>query len=642
MNLESKTNNRPLRVGLALAAMVVVTIAFSAGSSRGDGVAAPADPVAMVNGEPISRADLSQCLIEAHGKHMLREMAALEVARQRGRERKVAVTRGDVDAEELRSLPPEVLDKPAGVDREKAMDSYLANEGLTRVDWRLLMECTASLRKQVAVPEPSEAQLRQLFNRKYGEHVAVRAIQVRTPAHMTRVEERLAKEPFEIVAREESDDKDAASKGGLVPAFDRDDPSIPLAVREAAFALNAKGDTSDRIDAGDFLFKLKLVERSKPTERTLENERKELTALLRERLISIQVKNELQLLLDGSEIDVLDPILRQQTGKEPVTGLSAPSAVATAPGAANSAVARVNGESISRAAMTDLLIESHGQRMLLLLIARQVVRQKAREGGVRVTPADVETEQVLWMTRDMLKYDGKDRERMLDDYLTRNSLTRVDWRLTMERNALLRKLVVVPLPTEQQLRLAFNHLFGERVKIREIRVRTLTEMRSVEDRLANGRPFEEVALSPTLNTQKRTQDATLEFSKDDERIPEAVRGVAFALKDEPGAVSGRINSEGFLYKIKIIKCIEPDTDKTRFEDERGKLSAQIMESKTRIQMNTTLIGMLAKAKKEILDPVLRQQFEKSQAAAPAAPTTAPALTITPAGKSQAPPAPAAP
>ena len=631
MRIKIEALNLSRRAGLALAGWVAVTLACAGGSAWAGPTSVPGDPVATVNGEPISRAELSQCLIEARGKHMLRELETLEVARQRARERKVAVTRGDIETEELRSLPQDVLDKPVGGERDKAMDAYLANEGLTRVDWRLLMECMAWLRKQVVVPEPTETQLRQLFNRKYGEHVIVRAIQVRTPAQMAHAEERLAREPFELVAKEESQDKDAASHGGLLPEFDRDEPAIPLAVREAAFGLKADGELSDRIDAGDFVFKVKLVKRLPAVACKFEEERKDLTRLLRDRLTSIQVKNELQLLLDGCDIEVVDPALKDQANQEPFSWLAAPPIIAL--GSANPVVARVNSEPISRATMTDLLIEAHGLNILEWVAQLHVVRQKAREVGVRVLPADVESEQVQWMTKDMLQSDGKARESMLDDYLARKGLTRVDWRLKLECNALLRKMVVVPEPTEQQLRVEFNHTFGEQVKIRMIRVRTQAEMSRVDDRLTRGRSFEEVAQDPALNTQKPSADATLKFSRDDERVPDAVRGVAFALKDEPGSVSGRINAEGFLYKIKFIKLIEPDADKSRFEDERGKLAAQAREGMTRVQMNRVLLGLLRQTKTEILDPILRDQFEKAKAAQPASPTTAPASPAPVSGKS---------
>lgn len=276
--------------------------------------ARPTDPIAKVNGEPVSRERLTELLYEAHGRRMLQALLALEIVKQRARERKVTVTQADIDNEQTRYMPEEIL-RLEPQERERVLDDYLDRHGLTRVELRLAIERNAYLRKLLAdMPEPAEKDLRELFNRMHGEKVRVRHIQVRTFDRMAEVNRRLNRgEKFEDVARDLSENKATAANGGLLEPFDRNEPRIPKEVREVAFdGLSSIGDVSGDINADGFIHKISLDERVPPAKVKFEDERPKLAALVRERMIRLQMNFELSTMVPAAEIEILDPILKQQ------------------------------------------------------------------------------------------------------------------------------------------------------------------------------------------------------------------------------------------------------------------------------------------------------------------------------------------
>ncbi|MDD4890812.1 MAG: peptidyl-prolyl cis-trans isomerase [Phycisphaerae bacterium] len=281
-------------------------------------VAGPgADPVAKVNGQPIGREQMTQLLLDAYGKKLLKVVVSLEVAKQQAKAKNLTITRADIDDEEAKSFPDELRKLPDN-ERVRLLDDYLERNGFTRVEWRLFIERQAYLRKLCSnLPPPDEKLVRQLFNRNHGERVEVRDLEVESWAKMNEAKKRLAnKEPFELVAREMSLNKTTAPLGGLLKPFDVKDPNMPEDIREAAFLLKKPGDRSDEINYNGRIHLLQLVKRYPPENVKFEDVSDKLTAQVREIQIRQQMEFSLRTILAGADIEIFDPILRKQVEKD--------------------------------------------------------------------------------------------------------------------------------------------------------------------------------------------------------------------------------------------------------------------------------------------------------------------------------------
>ena len=181
----------------------------------------------------------------------------------------------------------------------------------------------------------------------------------------------------------------------------------------------------------------------------------------------------------------------------------------------------------------------------------------------------------------------------------------------MERNAYLRKLVVVPEPTDAQLRVRFDRVYGQRVEVRDIAVSTPAEMAKVRQRLENKEDFAKVAAELSADkSAKKSGGLLAPFSRDDANIPQELREVAFTTLHEPKDISGDVNVGDYIHVLQLIRFIPP-ADK-KFEDVRDSLAASFRVEAVRMQMNVRLRTLRVGADVEVLDPVVKQQIEKDQ------------------------------
>ncbi len=288
------------------------------------GAAVQADPVAKVNGQPISRGQLTDLLIQARGRQMRQLMVALEAVRQQAQAKKLTVTPADLAAEELASFPEE-LKNLAPAERDSVLDQYLERNNLTRTHWRLAMERQAYVRKLSAAQSPAatEEELRELFGRTYGEKVEVLHIQVDSAADLRTAKERLDKgEEFAKVAGEMSTNETSRKNGGLLKAFDLHEENVPEEIRQAAFALDKPGRRTE-IQYRDHYHLLQLVRRIAPQDVKFEDVKADLARRLGEQVVRARMNYLLRAVPLEATIEVLDPVIREQIAKAR-TDLSAP------------------------------------------------------------------------------------------------------------------------------------------------------------------------------------------------------------------------------------------------------------------------------------------------------------------------------
>ena len=269
--------------------------------------------MATVNGRPIYMQQLTDPLVEAHGLLMAEMLVADALVEQEALARGIAVTEADVSQENVRSLRGFLGDQVNADQRERLLDNLLSQRGLTHASWDATMRRNALLRKMVQ-PQVviSDSMIKEEFSRAYGEKVQISHIQLPT---LTEAEKILAmlndKAEFADLARRYSTNTLTAKNGGALPAFTRDDASVPQAIREAAFALK-ENQYSGIVSVGESFNVLKLYKRTVPEQVSLETVQDKLRADLTERIVQQMQVNALTRLRAEAEVQFINPSLQKQ------------------------------------------------------------------------------------------------------------------------------------------------------------------------------------------------------------------------------------------------------------------------------------------------------------------------------------------
>jgi foldase protein PrsA len=240
--------------------------------------------VATIRGEPITVKDLEPVLIDGYGLNVLLEIVQLDLAREECAKLHIVVTPQDIDREKeitLRDLKrsvqatepyttttqPSVDDDISPQEAQQLLDQILAQQHITQPEFDIWMEINANLRK-IAEPQVSsqitDDAVRQQFNVMYGEKVVVHYIVCWNMNEAADVRRDLAAgKSFEEVARARSHDRESAPSGGELPPFTLQDGRFPPEFKQLAFTMK-KGDISDPLEIGQFIYIMKLVDRIPP------------------------------------------------------------------------------------------------------------------------------------------------------------------------------------------------------------------------------------------------------------------------------------------------------------------------------------------------------------------------------------------
>jgi hypothetical protein len=204
----------------------------------------PSDPVAVINGEAVTRAQLADECVSRKGQEILETMIARKLIDQAIRARKMEVTAAEIDAE-----IEHVAQTVAGLGREAWLRTLDKERGISPVQYaRDIIYPTLALRK-LAAPQVqvTEQDLRDAFEAQFGEKLRCRIIMVDKLRVGQDVWEELKKNPggFEKVAQTQSIDVTSRSLGGLLgEPITRH--AHPRNVSDAAFLQLVDGDPKDQ------------------------------------------------------------------------------------------------------------------------------------------------------------------------------------------------------------------------------------------------------------------------------------------------------------------------------------------------------------------------------------------------------------
>jgi parvulin-like peptidyl-prolyl isomerase len=285
-----------------------------------------ADVIARVGTVAITKDQLLQPMIEAHGLSFLLHIVQLELARQAAAQQGVKVTADDFrderkltfkrmfeesdaalrdkirEAKEAKdNATVQKLEAELNADKEGLLDQYLqqqyvqSKQYVSRTEFDLVLQTNCFLRKIAeASPElknalTDEVLLKQ-FNAEFGEKIVVRHIQANNAADLQEAKNRLDKgENFADVAKAMSTNKNTAPLGGAVPPFTINSTNVPKAFREAAFALK-NGEVSDIVQAENSFHLIKVENRIAPKVAKFENVKEGIRARLYDQILQAAVK----------------------------------------------------------------------------------------------------------------------------------------------------------------------------------------------------------------------------------------------------------------------------------------------------------------------------------------------------------------
>jgi parvulin-like peptidyl-prolyl isomerase len=308
-------------------------------------------------------------------------------------------------------------------------------------------------------------------------------------------------------------------------------------------------------------------------------------------------------------------------------------------------IATIDTLSITREDLEAPLFAGYGLNMLIKVAQLKIVRAEVQKQGLMVTEKDVNAERERYLKSlfneekdpDLLRLNteleqaekAKDEKRaqavredlarernvLLEQLLQQQKLSRADFDLFIETSTYLRALAQVRLAktpiTEEALRAAFNHLYGEKIQVRDIQLGNLQEATEAKRRLAAGEDFATVAREMSRDPAAAQLGGELPpFSRETPGLPQQFKDVAFALQKE-GEISDPVEAEGSYHIVQLKRRIPPNKV-IKFDDVKDSVREFLVEKQLESLMKDlrAALGRDVVTSMKINEPILRQQFEK--------------------------------
>ncbi len=203
----------------------------------------PTDPIAIVNGQNITRQQLADECVARKGKEILELLINRTMVEQGLRQKKLEVTAADID-QEIESVA-----KRFGIGREAWLRTLDKERGISPVQYaRDIIYPALALRKLCTGRiEVTPADMKKAFEAQFGDKLRCRMILVDTQQKALQIWEQVRKNPggFEAIARDQSMDTGSRGLGGLL-AEPITRHAHPQTISDAAFQQLVDGDPLDK------------------------------------------------------------------------------------------------------------------------------------------------------------------------------------------------------------------------------------------------------------------------------------------------------------------------------------------------------------------------------------------------------------
>ena len=277
-----------------------------------------------------------------------------------------------------------------------------------------------------------------------------------------------------------------------------------------------------------------------------------------------------------------------------------------------SVMARVRGKAIYMEELNDLLLRAHGMPVAQQLVANELVRQAAAEKSITISDADIQAENVKALDQMFGKSVTRsetEQKALLDQLLVQKSFTHQQWRMTMWRNAALRKLAEPQVKlTDAELEAEFAERHGRKVVVRHIQTTSLPRAQLLRRQLAAGGDFAKLASKHSANPSAGAGGLLPAIGVKAPGLPTAIRDAAWKLT-KPGELSNPIQV-GTAFHILRLERIEP-AQGVKFEDVKKTLAAEVREGRVQLLQQRILGELfrqaLAEGAIEFVNPVLKDQ-----------------------------------
>lgn len=542
-------------------------------SSQANPRAAKPKVVAVVNGKPISREEISQICLNQSGEEVLEALMNKRLIEHYCSRQGIQITNEEVDAEITR------IARRMGFNRQQYLDILKKHRNISPQQYAQdIVWTTIALRKLAKDQvEPTPEEIQMAYESTFGPAIKSRIIVLENEADARRVHAlALAKpEEFARLARNESKDINSASNGGLIPPIRRHlgDPKI-----EATVFQMQPGTISPILNVTNQFIIVKCEEHIPARNVPLEETRPQLVERLREKKLRRTAGAVLKQLQQNARVENIfnDPERRRQM-----------------PGVA----ATINDQPITIAELAEMCFESNGTEVLETEINRQLLTGELARRQIEVTQEDLQAEiaHAAQLSGIVDAQNRPDISAWFKTVLQERGVSQESYiQNAVWPSTALKKLTVGEVKiTNEDMQKGFEANFGPRVRCRAI---VLDSHRRAQEVWAKARQ------TPTVEYfAKLAQEYSIEPGSRDTggEVPPIQRhsgrpileNEAFKLK--PGELSGVLQ----VGKHYVILLCEGHTEplNVKFEEVRDQIYRDLYEKKLRQAMASSFDQIRAAA-----------------------------------------------
>jgi len=250
------------------------------------------------------------------------------------------------------------------------------------------------------------------------------------------------------------------------------------------------------------------------------------------------------------------------------------------------AVAKVNGEAITKDQLYDAMVKQGGQQALDMLIMEKIIEMEAKKQGIQVTEQDVDKE----IDKMAEQYGGREAfERIIGMYGYSIDGMKKDIGMSLKIEELLRPSISI---TEEEMKEYFEEnketfAVEEQVKASHILTETEEAAAEVKEKLDAGEDFAELAKEYSIDEANKNYGGDLGIVKRGEMVPE-FEEAAFSM--EAGSISQPVKTQFGYHIIKVDD--KKEAREADFEQSKEQIEEILFEGKVQLEFHSWYQGKL--------------------------------------------------